>query len=69
MTERYGSEASAPRPGADGLTANGMVEPARLYQSPYVDRGHGDVIFPKNFEVIVAALRDINAHAVPGGAA
>uniref|UniRef100_UPI0026157E55 type I restriction-modification enzyme R subunit C-terminal domain-containing protein n=1 Tax=uncultured Nocardioides sp. TaxID=198441 RepID=UPI0026157E55 len=51
------------------LTSNGIMEPARLYESPYVDHGHVDVIFPNDFEVIVDILRDVNAHAVPGGAA
>ncbi|MDN5745952.1 MAG: DEAD/DEAH box helicase family protein, partial [Nocardioidaceae bacterium] len=51
------------------LTANGIMEPARLYESPYVDHGHVDVIFPTDFEAIVDILRDVNAHAVPGGAA
>lgn len=53
----------------DELTANGLMEPARLYESPYVDHGHVDVIFPTDFEVIVDILRDVNAHALPGGAA
>jgi len=53
----------------DELTANGIMEPARLYESPYLDHGHVDVIFPNDFEVIVDILRDVNAHAVPGGAA
>jgi type I restriction enzyme R subunit len=45
------------------------MESARLYESPYVDHGHVDVIFPHDFEVIVDILRDVNAHAVPSGAA
>ncbi|MFC6704627.1 DEAD/DEAH box helicase family protein [Flexivirga alba] len=53
----------------DELTANGIMEPARLYESPYVDHGHVDMIFPTDFEVIVNILRDVKAHAVPGGAA
>ena len=53
----------------DELTADGTMEPARLYESPYVDHGHVDVIFPADFEVIVDALRGVNAHAVPSGAA
>jgi type I restriction enzyme R subunit len=53
----------------DELTANGIMEPARLYESPYVDHGHVDVIFPDDFEVIVEILRDVNTHAVPIGAA
>jgi type I restriction enzyme R subunit len=53
----------------DELPANGMMEPARLYESPYVDHGHVDVMFPNDFEVIVDILRDVNAHALPTGAA
>lgn len=51
------------------LTRNGIMEPARLYESPYVDHGHVDVIFPSDFEGIVEVLRDVKAHALPGGAA
>ena len=53
----------------DELTANGIMEPARLYESPYVDHGHVDVVFPTNFEVIVDILREVKAHASPTGAA
>lgn len=53
----------------DELTANGIMEPARLYESPYVDHGHVDVIFPSDYQGIVEVLRDVKAHAVPGGAA
>lgn len=45
------------------------MEPARLYESPYVDHGHVDVIFPHDFEVIVEILRDVNTHALPAEAA
>lgn len=51
------------------LTSNGTMEPARLYESPYVDHGHVDVIFPDDFEVIVDILRGVKAHAVPADAA
>lgn len=51
------------------LTANGIMEPARLYESPYVDHGHVDIIFPTDYEVIVEILRDVKAHAVPSGGA
>ncbi len=54
---------------ADELTANGIMKPERLYESPYVDQGHVDVVFPNDFMVIVDILRDVNAHAVPSGAA
>ncbi|WP_026927463.1 type I restriction-modification enzyme R subunit C-terminal domain-containing protein [Granulicoccus phenolivorans] len=53
----------------DELTANGMMEPARLFESPYVDQGHADVIFPADFDIIVNILRDVNANARPQGAA
>lgn len=53
----------------DELTANGVMEPARLYESPYVDRGLVDAIFPEDVDVIVDILRDVNARAVPSGAA
>jgi type I restriction enzyme, R subunit len=49
----------------DELTANGVMEPARLYESPYTDHGHVDVIFPEDVEVIFEILRDIQRHAVP----
>jgi len=49
----------------DELTANGIMEPARLFESPYTDHGHVDVIFPHDVEVIVDILRDAKAHAVP----
>jgi type I restriction enzyme R subunit len=49
----------------DELTANGIMEPARLFESPYTDHGHVDVIFPNDVEVIVDILRDVKAHAVP----
>ncbi len=53
----------------DELTANGVMEPTRLYESPYVDEGQVDVIFPTDFPVIVEILREVTAHAVPQGAA
>jgi type I restriction enzyme R subunit len=49
----------------DELTANGIMEPARLFESPYTNHGHVDVIFPNDVEVIVDILRDVKAHAVP----
>lgn len=53
----------------DELTANGVMEPARLYESPYVDHGLVDAIFPEDVDVIVDILRNMNARAVPSGAA
>jgi type I restriction enzyme R subunit len=49
----------------DELTANGVMEPARLYESPYTDHGHVDLIFPDDVEVIVDILNDVKQHAVP----
>ena len=45
------------------------MEPARLYESPYIDHGHVDVIFPDDVEVLVDTLRGVNAHAQVSGAA
>ena len=47
------------------LTANGVMEPARLFESPYTDYGRVDVIFPNDLEVIVDILRDVKARALP----
>ncbi len=33
------------------------MKPERLYESPYVDQGHVDVVFPNDFMVIVDILR------------
>jgi type I restriction enzyme, R subunit len=48
----------------DELTANGLMDPSRLYESPYIDLGHLDVIFPQEVGVIVEILRDVKAHAL-----
>ncbi len=48
----------------DELTANGVMEPSRLYESPYIDHGHLDVIFPQDVGMIVEILRDVKAHAL-----
>ncbi len=53
----------------DELTSNGVMEPARLYESPYIDHGHVDVIFPDDVEVIVDILRDVKQRAIPTAAA
>src|SRR5674476_1626313 len=45
----------------DELTANGVMEPSRLYESPYIDHGHLDVIFPHEVGMIVKILRDVKA--------
>lgn len=54
------------------LTANGVVEPRRLYESPYTDRAPTgpDLVFPRaDIDVIVDLLRQVKAHAVVVGAA
>jgi type I restriction enzyme, R subunit len=53
----------------DELTSNGAMKPARLFESPYTDHGHVDVIFPQDIDVIVDILRDVNRNALPTGAA
>jgi len=55
----------------DGLTANGVMEPARLYESPFTDHApHGPETLFTDGQVgaIVAILRDIRSHAIPGEA-
>ncbi|MGH3968611.1 MAG: type I restriction-modification enzyme R subunit C-terminal domain-containing protein, partial [Mycobacterium sp.] len=52
------------------LTANGVVEPARLYESPYIDHAPTgpDTVFPEtDVDNIVEILRTVKANA--GGAA
>lgn len=54
------------------LTANGIMEPRRLYESPYTDQAPTgpDCLFPDaDVEVIVDVLDQVEAHAVPTGAA
>ena len=56
----------------DELTANGVMEPGRLYESPYTDHAPTgpDYIFPNSdIDVIVEILNGVKDHAVPGGAA
>lgn len=45
------------------------MEPRRLYESPYTDHGHLDVIFPEQVGTIVAILREVKAHALPADVA
>lgn len=52
----------------DELTANGVMEPRRLFESPYTDRAPTgpDYLFPDaDVEVIVDILHAVKAHAVP----
>lgn len=55
------------------LTANGVVEPVRLYESPYTDHAPTgpDDVFPENdVDTIVTILKTVKANAVgEGGAA
>ena len=48
----------------DELTANGIMEPNRLFESPYTDHGRPDIIFPKqDVQAIVGIVRDVTKRA------
>ena len=52
----------------DELTANGVMDPARLYESPYTDHAPTgpDYLFPDaDVDAIVDILREVKAHASP----
>jgi type I restriction enzyme R subunit len=52
----------------DELTANGVMEPARLYESPFIDSApHGpDTVFAEaEVDTIVGILRTVQANATP----
>ncbi|MFY1621342.1 type I restriction-modification enzyme R subunit C-terminal domain-containing protein, partial [Micromonospora sp. WMMD736] len=54
------------------LTANGVVEPARLYESPYIDHaptGPDDVFGEADVDNIVSILNAVRDNAVPEGGA
>ena len=54
------------------LTANGVVEPVRLYESPYIDHAPTgpDHVFPDaDVDNIVEILRTVRGNAVPAGGA
>jgi type I restriction enzyme, R subunit len=54
------------------LTANGVVEPARLYESPYTDHaptGPDDVFSETDVENIVEILNTVRDNATPEGGA
>jgi type I restriction enzyme R subunit len=56
----------------DELTANGVMEPVRLYETPFVDSApHGpDSMFDEaEVDTIIGILRTVKANAVPEGAA
>jgi len=56
----------------DELTANGIMEPKRLFESPYTDHAPTgpDYIFPDaDVDVIVEILKDVRQNAIPQGAA
>ena len=53
----------------DELTRNGVMEPQRLFESPYTDHAPTgpDYVFPEaDVTVIVDTLRTIRKHAIPG---
>lgn len=50
------------------LTANGVMEPSRLYESPFTDRAPQgpDLMFrDEDVDVIIETLREVRDHAVP----
>lgn len=52
----------------DELTANGVMQPGRLFESPFTDHAPTgpDFVFPgADVEVIVQTLRQIRANAIP----
>jgi type I restriction enzyme, R subunit len=54
------------------LTANGVVEPARLYESPYIDHAPTgpDTLFPEaDVDSIVHILNTVKANAAPADGA
>jgi hypothetical protein len=54
------------------LTANGIVEPRRLFESPYTDRAPTglEFLFPDaDLEVMVGIIHDVKQRALPIGAA
>lgn len=54
------------------LTANGVMEPSRLYESPFTDRAPQgpDFVFPdEDVDVFIDTLKKIRAHALPEAAA
>jgi type I restriction enzyme, R subunit len=54
------------------LTANGVVEPARLYESPYIDSaptGPDDVFPETDVDNIVEIRNTVPANAAPEGGA
>lgn len=56
----------------DELTATGVMEPTRLFESPFTDHAPTgpDYYFPQaDVDDIVEILHDVKAHAVPSGAA
>lgn len=56
----------------DELTANGIVEPGRLFESPYTDRASAgvDSFFPRaEVDVIVEILHEVKDHARPADVA
>ncbi|HFA6985289.1 TPA: hypothetical protein WMP85_002258, partial [Neisseria gonorrhoeae] len=55
----------------DELTLNGVMEPGRLYESPYTDHaptGPDDLFDENAVDDIVEILRDVESRAQPMGA-
>ncbi|MDN5920064.1 MAG: hypothetical protein L0I76_34020 [Pseudonocardia sp.] len=56
----------------DELTANGVMEPARLFESPYTDRAPTgpEYLFPNpDVDTLVEILHEVKTHASPTDAA
>lgn len=50
----------------DELTAGGVMEPGRLFESPYTDRATIDYLFPEErIELLFATLAEVRGNAVP----
>lgn len=49
----------------DELTAGGVMEPGRLFESPYTDRATIDYLFPEErIELLFATLAEVRGNAV-----
>jgi type I restriction enzyme, R subunit len=50
------------------LTANGIMDAARLYESPFTDHAPQgpDLVFPdQDLDIIIDTLNEVRAHALP----
>lgn len=53
----------------DELTANGVMHPKRLFESPYTDGVRVDLLFPdSDVDVIAGVLHDVRRRALAEGA-